>query len=378
MLYWIIAVFMVCSSLCVLYCIKPHPGSTYDWVRTAVLITFFERVGRLVRRLMGDRVMKGLGWLKHYVFKTNNPLTQIFYILLFPGLYVMFIFGLLIPYSNIYGFWHHFFGHGIVWGGFYTYYMACATDPGVITPENVKGYKAKYKKYEEGGLFRTENCATCKTPKPARSKHCSICNMCISRLDHHCIWIKGCVGEHNYKYFLGFIASHAVICFYGMFIALLALDYIVVSKDLWNQQFRTGDGAPEPAGFWIIFHYLFNNHDTPVFLLVLCLILAIALTIFTGYHLTLIAQGASMSESGKISSFTRRLERTQKRFEARVERYRVQYGEIKSGAQKRLFQKSLREKFDEEWKFIENEIEVLSKNYGERGLWKNFMKVMRA
>jgi hypothetical protein len=40
-----------------------------------------------------------------------------------------------------------------------------------------------------------------------RSRHCSICNRCVERFDHHCPWINGCVGTGNHGPFAIFIFS---------------------------------------------------------------------------------------------------------------------------------------------------------------------------
>lgn len=45
-------------------------------------------------------------------------------------------------------------------------------------------------------------CKVCKAYRPERAHHCSWCDMCVLRMDHHCGFVANCVGWRNYKQFL--------------------------------------------------------------------------------------------------------------------------------------------------------------------------------
>ena len=48
-------------------------------------------------------------------------------------------------------------------------------------------------------------CTACIIRKPLRSKHCSDCDRCVAKFDHHCPWVDNCIGQYNLKYFVGFL-----------------------------------------------------------------------------------------------------------------------------------------------------------------------------
>lgn len=48
-------------------------------------------------------------------------------------------------------------------------------------------------------------CPPCAAFKPLRTHHCSRCNRCVLKYDHHCPWIGQCVGFFNYKLYLLFV-----------------------------------------------------------------------------------------------------------------------------------------------------------------------------
>lgn len=163
-------------------------------------------------------------------------------------------------------------------------------------------------------LYRPgQTCRTCNFFKPARSKHCSVCNVCVAKHDHHCVWIMNCVGRDNISHFLSMLMSLSFLLTYGAYMAynLLSMELqnsasSQLGEIVRNPHWSTGLTWSQYASHWS-WALALDFRIGGVGLLAL-LTAPLAWTMFL-YHIYLIWAGTTTNESSKWSEWREYIDR---------------------------------------------------------------------
>jgi len=90
-------------------------------------------------------------------------------------------------------------------GLWYNFLKAWRSDPGIVRTSQEVKYRTIIELAEAEGFNPSVFCSSCLVKRPIRSKHCSVCDRCVSRFDHHCPWVGNCIGEKNHINFVGYL-----------------------------------------------------------------------------------------------------------------------------------------------------------------------------
>lgn len=120
-------------------------------------------------------------------------------------------------------------------------------------------------------------------PKPERTHHCSICNTCVLKFDHHCPWLNQCVGIGNERYFV-------------LFMVWLAIGCSVVMFSGWRVMLKS-------ISIYSPWPYDYTPRMFPLLTYTICTLMGIGLGVMAIWQLLIIGWGETSVESSDNSEF---------------------------------------------------------------------------
>nr|XP_020660437.1 probable palmitoyltransferase ZDHHC4 isoform X1 [Pogona vitticeps] len=260
----------------------------------------FTCVSRVISRIIPSQIQGVAHSLLHKFFHTRNCTFVVLHLILEAlvyGEYTWEVFGycrelefsgffLLLPYFLL-----------LVNVGFFI--LCSKTDPAggfmdypplpqthrTITQHNQAVFVHAYP--YDGMMFeKGVECATCKVRKPARSKHCGVCNCCVHRFDHHCVWVNNCIGAFNTRYFLIYLLTLTSMAASITIITGAFLIQVVILSSLMQGHYTDGEGQEHPVDAFFLIQHLFLTFPRIVFMLGFVLVLSLILAsylCFTSY-----------------------------------------------------------------------------------------------
>lgn len=157
----------------------------------------------------------------------KNPTTMIFYFILWlvlQGLLFIFVYPTTDMARNPNILWVYIISGSAILSLFCAIFAAIK-NPGYLTKPKIPFIQLLDK------FDSTMLCPECEVIRTARSRHCSICNQCVERFDHHCPWINNCVGVKNHYLFVFFLMfTEAALVLIIILLAIKVKSYMDVNQ----------------------------------------------------------------------------------------------------------------------------------------------------
>ncbi|EHB07905.1 Putative palmitoyltransferase ZDHHC4 [Heterocephalus glaber] len=173
--------------------------------------------------------------------------------------------------------------------------LTCVTNPGTITKTNELLFLQVYE-FDDVMFPKNVRCSTCGLKKPARSKHCSVCNHCVHRFDHHCVWVNNCIGAWNIRYFLIYLLTLTSSATTMAVLSTAFLVHLVVVSDLYQEMYIDDFGHFQAVDTVFLIQYLFLTFPRIVFLLGFVVVLSFLLGGYLCFAVYLAATNQTTNE----------------------------------------------------------------------------------
>ncbi|XP_004380881.1 palmitoyltransferase ZDHHC4 [Trichechus manatus latirostris] len=234
--------------------------------------------------------------LLHYLFHTRNHTFIILHLVLQGMVYTEYTWEVLGYCQELeFSLYYLLLPYLLLFVNLFFFTLSCVTNPGTITKANELLFLQVYE-FDDLMFPKNVRCPTCDLRKPARSKHCRVCNRCVHRFDHHCIWVNNCIGAWNTRYFLIYLLTLTASVATLASVSAAFLAQVVFFSDFYLKTYIDNHGHSQVVDTVFLVQYLFLLFPRIIFFLGFVLVLSFLLGGYLCFALYLAATNQTTNE----------------------------------------------------------------------------------
>jgi len=297
-------IFLICLCLLITFSVllsllADAEGDGYlDKVYCNIIYRARSSLRTITVKLFGERGIEIWDSFEVYFFESNNCIIQVLYVVLVAGICLSTLYYRATEMAenmDIIGFIILVLIPSVT---FATFLVCSMSDPGHIRNKiDIIAAEVYWRRDTE--FYNYKVCCSDKWVRPARSRHCSKCDVCVMKHDHHCPWIGNCVGPFNYRYFLAFMLLNFILCtvysiWMFIFFKLRFLELLSYG------QYRTTGGSIRTMTRPLIIRIMIDESPLFMFNTVTAATFAISLVAMLGQSCMVIITDRTVAEQDKF------------------------------------------------------------------------------